>query len=122
RRKAAQPQQWVAPVDPICYGEDDYVEDYEDDRDLSEDEPKSAQQLNGSDKADESSPNKRLSPDDVDDQKTDEEIELEHTPGADSDTDQEISVAPYKKLKSSTSVMSKLAISDDSSNIMQECV
>lgn len=126
RRKAAQPQQWVAPVDPICYGEDDYAEeDYEDDRgDLSEDEPKSA--LNGSHKSSQFTkrPATFAPADEMDDQKTDEEGELEQrAPSAvDSDTDQEISVPPYKKLKSSTSVMSKLAINDDSSSIMQECV
>ncbi|KAJ6216987.1 hypothetical protein RDWZM_008144 [Blomia tropicalis] len=124
RRKAAQPQQWVAPVNPICYeGEDDYAEDdYEDDREPSEEFDsnlkRSSEHTNGGGKGKDGS--KRISTHD-DDQKTDEEVELEPN-GADSDTDHEISVAPYKKLKSSTSVMSKLAISDDNSNIMQECV
>ena len=126
RRKAAQPQQWVAPLNPICFGEDDYMEEnYEDDHDLiEENEPKSQpDNLNGNRKQHQP-PTKRSAKSeetDFDDQKTDEEIELEPTP-EDSDTDQELSVSPYKKLKSSTSVMTKLAISDDSSNIIQECV
>lgn len=121
RRKAAQPQQWVAPIDPALFVEDDYVEDYEDDRNSEDgDNPVSDSIMNGA-----FAQQMKLAKNaDLDDQKTDEEMEdtNDDKDGADNDEEDNSCLSPYQKLKSSTSVMSKMAMNEDSSSMMQECV
>lgn len=135
RRKAAQPQQWVAPsidLTAAAFADDDYIEEEFDD-DLGSGQ-RSETETNGNYEQKQSAlrkDNNKLINNDIDmeeDQKTDEDDDNDYDVQADDDDEDnnddnlltKINGSPplFKQLKSSN----KLNEDDNSSTIMQECV